>query len=441
MPVSIVNLISKYRVECIIVSIAIVLRLIFFFLMMGDLGPDHLIDQFQDPVKYVKASEYMFGVSDMGQIELYLVGPGYPVMLGLFRIVIGETYWPVVLFQIFLSAIASVLIYRLGIYLTANRHISIIAGILSAVSITSISLANTISSDTLFFCLLVISVTLFFASLNEKKWILAVLSGIIGGLSILVRSAAIFYPAIFILSAMLIPGSMLVVQRKKALFRSIVVSLIMLLLPAMWGVYNYNKHNTFTVSATGLLAAKTYLAAKVTVEGEKRHFRNVVKVRDSLYQAALDDFEKNKYKHRQQESIRYISDAFKNYPGLFIKQYFRVVLYNVTAVSSLQYLLLPSHESIFRFVDDNVHRGYDNPFVLVLSLVGFAVYWRRNRRVAVILLLNILYFGFISGVSFGQGSRIFYPAIITQAMLAAIAVLFLYDICLIPIKKSLSPFE
>ena len=120
---------------------------------------------------------------------------------------------------------------------------------------------------------------------------------------------------------------------------------------------------------------------------------------------------------------------------MFIKQYFRIVLYNVTAISSLQNILVPSWKKTFNAFDEYVHRGYDDPAYIAFALIGFAVLWRKNRGVAAILLLNVFYFAFLSGVTFGQGSRIFYPALATESILVGTSLIFFYDIIILTAVK------
>jgi 4-amino-4-deoxy-L-arabinose transferase-like glycosyltransferase len=416
------------RYESFIFILAVALRLAFMLIMIGDIGSDHLIDKYPDPIKYVRAGDYIFGGDDAGKIDLYLVGPGYPILLGLCKNLIGPIYWPVILFQIILSGLTCVLIFRLSKLLLENEYISVGAGLLSALSLTSITLANAVTSETLFVFLATITLYLYFKSLMSVRWALAVGAGIAGGLAVLTRSVFMFYPLMLFVFALLFPVINGIVTRKRMILNTVVCCLIIVLISIGWGLRNYRAHETFTISATGLLAAKTYLTAKVLIEGEQQKPERMVVIRDSVFQSALHDFEAGHYRDNRDESIDFIYSTFKRFPDLFIKQYLRIVMYNVTAVSSLQNVLLPSWKGLFETLDNYLHRGYDNPAYFMLSLVGFAILWRKSRRIAVILLLNVLYYAFLSGVTFGQGSRIFYPATVTQSILIVAGIIFLFDL-------------
>ncbi len=415
------------RMEITIFVVALALRLVFMMAMIGDLGGDHLTDKYPDPIKYIRAGDYLFGGDAEGKIDLYLVGPGYPFLLGLSKLIIGPIYWPIILLQIVLSAVSCVLIFRLTKILLDNKCIAFMAGSLLAISMTSITLANAIASETLFFFLMVLTLYLFFKYLPDRRWRPVILAGVVGGLTVLTRSVFMLYPMLLIVFAFVLTGFKGLAEKKRTILNAIVFAAIIIAISASWGLRNYEKHGTFTISATGLLAAKTYLTSKVLVEGERQKPERTVVIRDSVFRAALHDFENNRYRENGQESVDYIFATFKRFPALFIKQYFRVVLYNVTAVSSLQNILIPSWKKAFDDFDEYIHRGYDEPAYIVLALIGFAVLWRKNRRIAAILLLNVLYFAFLSGVTFGQGSRIFYPALATESILVGTGLIFFYD--------------
>ncbi len=426
--------IYKDKIARWIFATAVVLRLAFFFLMISDLGADHLIDQYQDPIKYVRAAEFSFGRANDGIIDLYLVGLGYPFFLGLLTMLGGQVYWPVIIVQILLSAITCVLIYKIASLLLGNEWIAIVSGFLAAISLTSISLANAVVSETVFFFLLVTAFYLFLRGIVKNKWRPVVFAGIVGGLAVLVRSAALPFPLVLIIIGLLAPCIVRSVTKKQAVFKTTIVALIMLAIPAMWGVRNLIVHDTFTVSSTGLLAAKTYLAAKVKIDGERRHIRDFKQVRDSLYRVSLANYGHNLYKQDQAESMAMVLGTFKTYPALFIEHYFSMMFYNTTSVSSLQHLQLPGYDTSMQSIENTIHGDFFNPAVLMVSLLGFVVVLRINRATALILLLPVLYFAIISGVTSGQGSRIFFPAMLTQAVLVATALVFMYDTILTGIR-------
>ncbi len=416
------------KAPLIIFGLALSLRLLFLILMLADVGASHLVDQFKDPVKYFTAADYLFGRAETGQYELFLVGAGYPFFIGICNTIFGHIYWPILLTQIILSSYSCVIIYKTAQLITRNPVIAMIAGILAAVSLTSISLANALLSETVFFFLFTFSLYLFFKGLIESRWRPIISAGICGGAAVLVRSVAMFYPVLFIVFALLFFAAGLSVKRKSVLVKAAIVALIMLFVPALWGLKNLNEHGAFTVSGTGVLAAKTYLTADILIDVQGRNVSDFPRLRDSLYQSSLAKYQVGDYQKNQSEDIEFIISAIKKNNSVFLEKYFSIVLDNATAVSKLQFVQLPGLTSFFNTLDKITRRSYNDPMVLVFSLVGFFIIARKNLNIALILLINIIYFAAMSGITFAQGSRIFFPALSTQSILVATTILFFYNL-------------
>jgi len=425
---------NKYdKIGLSIFGLAFISRLIFMFLMMSVHDSIGLIDLYDDTIKYISASEYIFGIGNTGEFDIFLVGPGYPFVLGLYNLLISN-YWFLIFIQIILSSTSCMYIYKVSSILTRNRYISILAGILSAVSMTSISLANSILTDTLFFFLFVLMLYLFIKGLLENRWSLFVCAGLIGGLAILVRSIAIFYPAILLIVSFLIP-LVSKTSRKELIIKTIIVGLIMLLIPSVWAFRNQSKHDSFTVSATGTLAAKIFLSGKVDYTSQNRPQHHFKAFRDSIYNSMVPDIEAGRFRELAEDSKKYSIAMFKKHPGLFIETYLITILDNITLVSSLQHLQTPQLSNIYSFFEKLFTRGFNNTTYPILSLLGLIILIRRDARIALILLINILYFAALSGVTFGQGSRIFFPSQSTDVIFWAAGILFLFDLLLTGIKS------
>ncbi len=423
----------EWQTYLLLFGISLILRLVYFIIMLTQTGPSGLYDQFNDPVKYINAADYLLGRYQPGQYELFLVGIGYPAILAVSRILMGQSFLAVIILQILLSSMSSIIVYKIADLLTGNRAVAVVSGTLVATSLTSISLANALVTESIYFFLFSLSVYLFFRCLDENNWRNAVLSGVSGGCAVLLRSAGGFFPAILILSALLVPAP--AGRRRQLIYRSLVVSMIMVAIPVFWGVRNLLTHDTFTVSATGTLAAKTYLVAKVKIEEEGRHIREFPELRDSLYRVSLKHFHEGNFRLSQEESKALIAATARKYPVTMLRNFFQMVLENMTAVSSLHYLQLPRWRPFFETIDHYWNRGDTNPAMLTLSLIGFVLIARRNMRIAVVLLLGMGYYGIISGVTFGQGSRIFYPAQGVEFILAATALVFIYRLISMAARK------
>lgn len=415
----------------IIFAVALMLRISFMLLMLSGIGSSHLVDIFPDTAKYISAGEYLLGSNYQGEPYLFLVGPGYPLFLAIFAMGFGWGYWLILIIQVILSSFSCVIIFRLAELLTRNLYISTISGLLVAVSLTAISLASAILSDALFLFFLAASLYLFVEGMTGDKWKACLWSGIAGGMATLVRSISMLFPALFILFALLLPLSMTAGNRKSMVIKSLVAAGIMIIIPGFWGLRNYATYGTFNVASSGYLAAKSYLMAKILVEGEKRHVSDFQNLRDSIYEVSMENYRAGHYKQDQDDNLAFIVSTIKKYPGVFLKYFLSTSLDNATAVSTLHPLQLPQFNRASAWMTKYFYRGFNNYAVLTVSLLGFFIYIKKSVRIAVILILPIIYFALFSGLTFGQGSRIFFPAIITQSVLVSVGILFFYDLSLI----------
>ncbi len=426
----ILSLLVKNKTALIIIAIAMILRVFYLLSMIAEHGSGNLVELIYDSKKYIMAADYLFGRGETGQYELYLVGLGYPFFLALCKTFFGQAYWLILIIQIILGSLSCALVYKTAQLLIKARAIAITAGVISVVSITSISLANALLTETLFFFLLTLSLYLFFKGLTENSWITMLSAGITGGLAVLVRSVIIFFPILLIVFALIFPLAMTISSRKQLVIKSVVAAVLMAIIPATWGFRNSTVHDTFTVSGTGIGAARLYLVAEVLFAGQERPQYEFKAYRDSLYESSLIDIQAGNYKKHNDENYDLFLSTLEKYPALFIKRYFLIILKNATAVSSLHYIQIPQFTGFFEFIE-RLNRGFHNPVVLILSLGGFIILSRKKFNISLILLLIMLYFALMSGVTFGQGSRIFYPAMMVQSILVATTLLFFYDIVLL----------
>jgi len=418
---------GRLRLPIIISLAALCIRLTYFFLVLAYNDQAGLGTMFADTTTYLKAADYLFGRSAEGHYDLYMVGAGYPFFLAVFSSVFGNTFWPVLLFQVILSSASCMMIYKIVELLSFHRSIAFVAGMISAISITSISLASSLLTETLFFFLLVLSIFLYFRGLRSERWIIAIAAGLCGGLMILVRSAAVFIPIIFVIFAFLIPAKETPGNRKRTLIKSGIVALIMISIPLMWVARNKVSHDVFTLSGTGMGAARVYLTAEVLFDVSERPSWEFVDYRDSLFSASRADYETGNFKKVQADAYDLVVSTFKQYPFLYFKMFLSNVWENMTAASSLQNSQLPVLDNRLDYFYP-LRWGFQSPVMLLLSLIGLAIIVRRNIKKALILFLILIYFGFLSGITFWQGSRIYYPAQVAQAICAAVTLIFLYDL-------------
>lgn len=431
---------NEHRLPLIVVLTALCLRLVFMLLLSSEHDSVSMTQLFSDTPKYIGASDYLFGKSQSGQYDLFLVGPGYPFLLGLLSHLFGQTLWPVILIQIFLSSLSSLLIYCIAFLILNNRIIAFVAGLISAVSLTSITLAGSILTETLFFFLFCLSVYQFFRSLQSGEWSAAVWAGIWGGLAVLVRSVSFVFPFVMILIALFYPSRRQGSRCRGIMSRVLVTTLIIFGISSIWAIRNLAVHDTFVVSDTGLKAVRIYLGAQVMNNERGGRTWELDKVRDSMYESSMIPIHAGDYRRAQTETLDFLMSSFRKHPILYIKYYFRNIWDNATAISSLQNELTPNFKWISKIYYP-VKWGYRMPLMLILSISGFFVLARRDLAGSASLLIIMLYFAALSGVTFWQGSRVFYPAQVSQTILAAATLLFLYDFVVFGVRQIRSVFS
>jgi len=422
------SLTGRLRIPVAIFLIALILRLIFLLLMLGEHGTQPLAGLFDDSAKYIKAADCLFGISTTGQYELYLVGPGYPFFLGIINIIFGRVDWLVMALQIIMSGLTCVGIYLIARRLIANDTVAVLAGLIAAVSMTSISLANSLLTETLFLFLLVLSLERFFKGLAENRWTSFAAAGILGGLAVLVRSAAMFFPVLLVLFAVIIPAGWIRARRGQLILKAVVTALIMTVISLGWAARNSAVHDVFTVAGTGMGAARLYLAGRVVYAVGERPPHEYRAFRDSLYESTVPDIRAGKYKKLNEEATAFVTATMREYPARFIWTYISTIIHNMTVISTLEYAQIPQLGGIFEFFDRRFSPGYKNPIILILTLTGFIILARRSLRIAIILLSVVVYFGAASGITFGQGSRVYFPAQAAYAIFVSAALLFFYDL-------------
>jgi len=417
----------RMNLPLVIFVIAIVVRAVFLLAMLFFHEGSSPEVMFPDTTKYIDAADFLFGRNETGEYQLLLVGPGYPVFLGLLMTIFGQSYSIVLMIQIVLSAATAACLAAVARLLYNNRLLAFLTGLIAALSLTSISLAAALLSDTLLLFLFVFSVYLCFRGIQEDRRTLLTVAGLLGGLSILVRSVALFLPPLVIIFAFLAPASWRSPSRR-TFINSVLVAAIMILIPLVWAGRNVARHDIFTVAETGPGAARLFLAGKVLHTARERPPHEYRAFRDSLYAATVPNIESGRYKKLHDETRAFIFSTIQKYPGLFLRTYLATVLGNATAISALHNIQLPHLANLFDRFDRNFNPGHKNPLILLLTLIGSVLLIRKNARPTLMLLGIIICFAAASGVTFGQGSRIYFPAQTAWPIMVAASFIFFYDL-------------
>lgn len=410
----------------IVLIIALLLRIIYLLFMSSQYSSLVILYLLDDSQTYISIAKYILGINVAGADDLLLAGPGYGFFLaGVFKL-FGFTSWPILIFQIILSSLSCIYIYLICQMLFENRKISLIAAILAATSLTSISLSAAILTESLFFFLLIVAIFYFLKGLNSGKWKQFIVCGILLGLSTLLRSVGLFFPVVLIFVAFVFPLKSSVLSRKTALIRSVITGLIIITTALPWAIKNNIEHKIFTVSETGALAARNYLASRIIFEAESR--KSLLEVRDRMASPKMIQGRPETAHERHEHALTTIKEVFSKYPGTFIKIFFKNIFENIGALSTIHTLQLPQFRDEFGIYTDKLFTRGNSLLVFFLSLIGFVLFiWNGKKREALILASIYLYFAFLSGFTYWQGSRIFYPGQLAWTIFVAVT---LYQISL-----------
>ena len=167
---------------------AFFLRSIYFALMLTQIGSAGLFEVAPDCINYVNIARGFPSILFQPDRMLYTFGPGYGFFLSVFFLIFGQSGIPVLITQIILSSLSCVMMYKVARMLSGSYAVSIIAGIIAALSYTSISLSNIMLSDTVYFFFFLLSLILYLRALEKNNATDFVLSGLLVGYCILTRS-------------------------------------------------------------------------------------------------------------------------------------------------------------------------------------------------------------------------------------------------------------
>jgi 4-amino-4-deoxy-L-arabinose transferase-like glycosyltransferase len=402
--------------------IAFFLRLGFMLFMLGQTGSDALLDMSNDTIRYVNIGTYVAGLGPADEGAVMVFGPGYGAFLGVLFRLFGVYGIPVLLLQALMSSLTCLLLYRLGHELTGRKSIGYIAGLLSAVSYTSISLSNVLLSDTLFLFLFAAGNLIFLLGLQNRQWRYFILSGLLIGAAILTRTMAQFWPLFMLALIFILPGKDKTThwhgKRLGLLKRAWIGPAIAILIIATWTERNYIKHELPSISAAGSHGLGRLMATTLNrVDGTDRQ---------EIWDSVVTDYRQVSGKtNLNQTDQHYMKiDAarkvFSRYPGDMINTYFHLIWDNLNAVNEFHYVQLPEYKDGVSRLIDRYRRISANYLAFVLTLAGFILMVvKRDWRPLAFLGLFYVYMLIMIGFGQWQGSRLFFPGQMAWAIVTA----------------------
>ncbi len=409
-----------------IFAFALLLRLAFFAASNDQAGTQQVMDNCFDCRLYMTMAQAVAEGTIENENGFFYFGPGYASFLALNNILFKGQVVPIIVVNIILSSLSCLLIYLLSMMLTRSYPISIVASSLAAVSYTSIVLSCIVMSDTFYFFMSLIALTIYLKALSSNRWILFIAAGILVAITILTRSVGQFWPLAMIVIAIAYRW-----RGKKSRFphefsrsgiigRVAIAVVIPLTVMAVWMSHNYRENGVFTLAITSANGPAN--VAAVTLE------RRDGISSQTIMQGWLEDYRLGLDKPNL--SLGEIYSAYQMHAREVIdslgwevgKTYVLLVWENLTEISYLHRVLIPD---LYYILVPLEHKIIDNGLNLIcffLSLIGFVILIIRHRyRIAVILGTVYVYYASMIGFFRWQGSRYFFPGQIAWDILVAVS--------------------
>ncbi len=410
------------------------LRLFFLYEAVHQVGLEDVALISSDSRWYVNSAESIINSDISFEKGLFTFGPGYAMFIAIGLLIWGKTYLLFILSNVLLSTLSIALVYLFAIWLTGNRSVALLAGLLNTISYTSITLSLPILSDTLFFSLFGTGLLFLIRSLDTLSYRDSILTGAVVGISALCRAIGQGWPFMIIL----IYGSFVWTSRKKSQLsqdpgqrwrpmRCLVITLIVSLIPiGIWTVRNYSKHDAFTLSLSGVQGFAKTVALAVT-DGNSTQYREIISdwivfYREKTGKESLTSGEQ--YAALKTGAL----DTFNKNRIQVLSFWAKQILNNVTDISYFHRSLVPEFNSVTIKTEEWIKKYRFNYISLVLCLAGLAILLAQRQYFITTFTFTICaYFALLGALTPFQGSRVYYPSQYASALLAATTLLWLFN--------------
>ena len=413
--------------------IALLLRLSFMFLLHQRYTSEDLLNQKYDPGEYVGVAEYLIGLRSDYENGLLIRGVGYPLFIATSFLLLGYNAWSILLPQVIISSVTCVLIYLIAREVIGNHYnAAFMAGLLAAFSLTSISLSVNFLSETLFQVLVVYSFYLLVKGFKCNNLLFFIASGVFSGYASLVRMTNVLWPCFIIMAIFIMPKYYLPHPKKDILLKCGVFTIITLLFVGCWSERNFLIHGIFTPATNGAYLAVYYWTAssfanEINVEGQSifdlpgfyqatiNPTVGVIKVREywrtqlGILPELDDNGELVNCTERYKQNIRFLSKAITEHPVFMACTFIKNIVINTLEIDYF-------HQRIIRPIDKNliieirIFLQFFSIVIFILFWSSLLLYWQKVHDFTIPLLLTVyLFFAFMSGFGFWQGSRYFFP--------------------------------
>lgn len=421
---------------------AIVLRLLYFVFMLGQVTPGEMAVLSPDVENYMAVARGFAGIEPVKESALFLFGWGYPAFLWFCSIFTGFNAIWLVLIHIILSSLSCVIIYRLAVELIDSESVGLTAGYIAAFSFTSISLANFLLSDTLFFFLFALGNLWFVRGLKSKSRKYFILSGIIFAYAVCTRSMAQFWPLVMIALLFAWPLLQSSTEKKKEILRYLKIGfwapLIVIVVMASWMIRNEIVHDLPIMAFAGPHGVGK-VVANAQGELDGRDMRAVWGDWVREYQQATGKdalTESDLYAITGQKAAMILAE----HSGVLIGTYFRLMWENIVANNELYFSQFPKYSARIQYVQQILSKKGHTKVLFLFAFIGGILTLIKYRAAAI--YLGVLYVNVALMAGFGQwqGSRLFFPAMLAEAIFIGFFIIWAYAVLSARFFPRISPF-
>jgi len=351
-----------------------------------------------DSVEYLKLANA--GWSNLNRT------PVYPAFLWLVRRIFGPSLEPVLWIQVFFLSLGPAFVALFAsLAFPGFPKVAYISGLLSSVSFTGIKVGYMILTEALFAPLSMGGLVALYFGARQCKETFIVLSAVLGGLAFLVKPIFLFWWFFIPIFVFFFAG-----KHKPGLKVVLLAMALGLAFPLGWSLVNFIKYRIFTPSWSGVATICIYWGARtVAIAEEYRPGRGQIEDRRKrileLYESLGTLVQRYRFFSEECPHIliarpvaamkAYWVSAFENLPRPFSTA---ELGWSPVAVSGSM---------------NTLHLATNGLNVLLYIVAFFGAVRMIAEREGRLLLGLLLFFGMfwlLTATSYGQGSRLMYPA-------------------------------
>lgn len=292
-------LLKKQNGIWIILLLSLIIRIVLFQILNVNNDPDsdyflHIFSHHSDANGYHKIALNLINTGTFtGNSPTYFIDfltmdsvrtPGYPVFLAFIYLIFGVSPNFVIILQIALNLVSIYLVYKIATNLFSNKKIALFSAFVFSLDIYTLFFNYEILTETLFVSVILLSTYLFIKSRNKSGFTNLFLSGILLGISALIRPIAILLLIIFVMAIFFHKKYFIGVKFKK----TVVFTFAFLFIVSLWFFRNYQEYNRFgfsTISSSNLYMFNALITESNSTEKSTKQIED--KFRDNVINAGV----------------------------------------------------------------------------------------------------------------------------------------------------------